>query len=375
MLIETQGLEGSKVLVAVSGGSDSIALLHLLKTNLRHDQMFVATVDHGLRPEAAEEAEFVAKACMVLKIPHQTLKWSPDEKKSSQAARLARYELLVAHARDVGCQTIALGHTLDDQAETLVMRSLRAKPNSGTRGLSGMTVWSSYEDVKLWRPLLEAPRNELRKYLNDQCQVWIDDPSNEKTSSERVRIRRFLSDDKHQYPSKEVISKLAAYSARSRHWLGRQTARLIDEHCSVDQSGHLQFTCPKNLPNLLVLDTLSTLVLAVGGMPFRSPISKLKVSAKAAKQGTKSITTIGRCLVSTNNHLVTVEREDRNIPPLPKLGRQPTHFDGTWLLADDQNRKPFIAALERFRTDVDDEVYFAVQRLVENKPFPLVYST
>ena len=103
-------------LIAVSGGSDSLALLHQLAESKPKSTLFVATVDHQLRPESASEARFVAKISANLGLPHKTLRWDHNNQTSdhisSKAAREGRYALLVAHAKSVGATAIALGHTL-----------------------------------------------------------------------------------------------------------------------------------------------------------------------------------------------------------------------------------------------------------------------
>ncbi len=375
MLIKTDDAPDGPILVAVSGGSDSLAILHLVQKALPKRTLYAATVDHGLRPEAADEAKFVAEICSKLDIPHVTLQWSPKSDRSSQSARFARYELLAAHAHQVGAKTIALGHTLDDQAETLLMRSLRAKSTSGTRGLSGMTPFSAYEDIKLWRSALAARRKALQEFLQHQGQDWINDPSNEKLESERVRIRNFLNSQNSFFPNHEAIARLAALSAKSRLWLGQQTANAITSHCTISADGAAQFHCPSYLPLLVAIDVVSTLVLTIGGMPFRPSVSKLRTPALAAKQGTQSKCAVGRCLLTSKSHTLTIEREPRNIPPLPQLLQTKQIYDGTWTLAKGKKPTPFIVALERFRTEVDDPVYLAVQKLVSKRPFPSVYST
>ncbi len=375
MLIDFDDAPAGTILVAVSGGSDSLALLLLLKATLPNHKIYAATVDHGLRSEAKLEAKFVSGICAKLAVPHVTLTWSPNSKRSSQAARLARYELLVTHARTIGATTIALGHTLNDQAETLVMRSLRTKPTSGTRGMSGMTVWSSYEDIKLWRPALNTKREDLRKFLEDQRQDWINDPSNEKLTSERVSLRNYLNSKPADFPTIETIARFATLSAQSRYWLGKRTAHLINDHCSINAAGNMQFMYPKNCPGPIVIDTLSTLILAAGGLPFRPAISKLQAAADSAVHGTSSRHAVGRCLVSVKKHVITIEREARNIPTIPTTAHKPKLYDGVWLLEVGKEPVPFIASLERFRTEMDDDVYFAVQKLVSKRPFPRVCST
>lgn len=177
--------------VAVSGGSDSLALLHLLHA-WGQVPLTVATVDHGLRPEAAHEADRVAEICDELGVLHQTLAWKGWDGKGNlqDQARQNRYSLLADWAAAEGCDTVVLGHTMDDQAETFLMRLSRS---SGIDGLSGM-------DRRIWRygqrfdrPLLSVRRVELREYLSELGVDWTDDPSNEDARFDRVKARNALA--------------------------------------------------------------------------------------------------------------------------------------------------------------------------------------
>lgn len=176
--------------VAVSGGSDSLALLHLLKDWGRLP-LSAATVDHGLRPEAAEEARRVGEICEGLGVRHVTLTWEGWDGRGNlqDQARRTRFSLLAAWAKDEGCGVVCLGHTLDDQVETFLMRLARS---SGVDGLSGMTQRITRHDMTFDRPLLNERRADLRAYLTRKGVEWIDDPSNEDERFDRVRARKAI---------------------------------------------------------------------------------------------------------------------------------------------------------------------------------------
>lgn len=184
---------GGSIGVAVSGGGDSVALLHLTQKWAAkvgvHVQ--VATVDHNLRAESAAEALGVAKACAKLGLDHQTLHWTGwnGEGNLQAEASAARRRLLADAARAQGLKAILLGHTTDDQAETLLMRLGRG---SGVDGLSGMRP-STLRDGIIWlRPLLGVRRDTLRDWLRSREITWIDDPSNDDLRFDRVKARRAL---------------------------------------------------------------------------------------------------------------------------------------------------------------------------------------
>ncbi|MEM7766493.1 MAG: tRNA lysidine(34) synthetase TilS [Pseudomonadota bacterium] len=183
--------------LAVSGGGDSMALLHLAAdwARPRHQSLLVLTVDHGLRPGSAAEAATVAALCRDKGLAHQTLKWS-GPRAVQAAARNARHALLADALREAGGRWLLTGHTHDDQLETLLMR---ARQGSGWYGLGGMDrvsvspAWPEGRGIQIARPLLGETRHHLRAVLTGLRSPWLDDPSNQDDRFERVRIRRLLT--------------------------------------------------------------------------------------------------------------------------------------------------------------------------------------
>ena len=176
---------GERVLVACSGGGDSIALLHLAQRVLGSDRLAVATVNHNLRDTQAE-LDLVARHAAALGVPHHVLDWHWDGKGNLQAAaREARRGLLTAHADALQIDHILLGHTRDDQAETFLMRLARG---SGVDGLAAMQS----VDGQFFRPLLHVTREELRAWLRAEGLDWAEDPSNADPRFDRVRARAMM---------------------------------------------------------------------------------------------------------------------------------------------------------------------------------------
>ena len=177
-----------KLGLAISGGPDSMALLHLAATALP-DRAEAATVDHGLRPAAAAEAALVARACAALGVPHRTLTISVANEASIQAAaRRARYDALTGWCRERSLPSLATAHHADDQAETLLMRLARG---AGLSGLSGIRESRDLGGVRLVRPLLGWRRTELAAIVSDI--ETVDDPSNTDPRYDRTRARMLLS--------------------------------------------------------------------------------------------------------------------------------------------------------------------------------------
>ena len=181
---------GDHVLVACSGGPDSMALLHLLN-RLRGKlgiTLCCGSVDHGLRPESAQEVVQVGVFADSLAVPFRAARIEvPREGASLQGrARELRYAALADMARALRANRIAVGHTQEDQAESVLGRLLRG---AGIRGLAGIEAKRADGVI---RPLIDCSRAAVRAYAVAEALPFIDDPSNEDLSFERVRIRQYI---------------------------------------------------------------------------------------------------------------------------------------------------------------------------------------
>lgn len=175
--------------VALSGGGNSVALVHLVATWAGGRRVMAATVDHGLRAESRAEAEMAGALCARLGVPHDILIWRDNDAPGNLMAnaRDARLRLLADWARRNDLPAVALGHTSDDQAETVLMRLARG---AGVDGLSGMAETRMTEGMRWLRPLLRISRAELRDYLRACGLGWSDDPSNDNPDFDRIRMRQ-----------------------------------------------------------------------------------------------------------------------------------------------------------------------------------------
>lgn len=206
------------VLVALSGGGDSVALLHLLAAELGASRLRAVIVDHALRAGSADDARNAESIAQSLGVAADilTLSWEEGVNRSQQSAREARYRAICNHARALGLTTITTAHTGDDQAETVLMR---AANGSTWRGLAGIApfsfapLWPEGRGIALARPLLGARRETLRAYLRDTSASWLEDPANDNPKFERVRIRRRL----HELEAGGLdITRVTAIAARLR---------------------------------------------------------------------------------------------------------------------------------------------------------------
>jgi tRNA(Ile)-lysidine synthase len=211
------------IVLAVSGGPDSIALMWLAarwrRALARGPRLVAVTVDHGLRSEAAREARDVKRLARTLDLPHRTVRWTGAKPKTGlpAAARAARYRLLAQAARASGATHILTAHTRDDQAETLLMRLLRG---SGIAGLAAMARESEREGVLLARPFLSVSKSQLIATLKKAKIDFADDPTNRDLNFTRPRLRA-------------VMPVLAAEGGDTRN-LARLAARLARANAAVE---------------------------------------------------------------------------------------------------------------------------------------------
>jgi tRNA(Ile)-lysidine synthase len=213
---------GDGVAVAVSGGADSLALLHALRVlaGPRGWRLAVLTVDHGLRPGSAADAAFVADHAKTLGLPARVLPLGPADLEPHRragpegAARAARYEALWAMTHQLGCGWLATGHTLDDQAETVLLQLLRG---AGPEGLAAMAVRGG----RLLRPLLGVRRSETRVCCAAIGLQWREDPTNAGDGPLRNRVRhRLLPLLEDLRPgATQALARTAALAADERDWL------------------------------------------------------------------------------------------------------------------------------------------------------------
>ena len=224
--------------VAVSGGPDSFALL-LLAAAAFPGRVEAATVDHGLRPESAAEAAFVAAVCGGLDVPHAVLSlpWPEPPSGNVQAvAREARYDELGVWAASRDISWVATGHHLDDQAETLLLRLARG---SGVGGLSGIRPIGLFgrEAHAVWavRPLLGWRKRELVEVVSDAGLEPVEDPSNRDQRFDRTRARELLAATPWLAP--ERLAAAAANLADAEAALSWVTNALFRERAGGDPPG------------------------------------------------------------------------------------------------------------------------------------------
>jgi tRNA(Ile)-lysidine synthase len=289
-----------KLGIALSGGGDSTALLVLLADwAATHDvRLSAATINHHLRPEAKAEITQAADLCADLNVPHQVLHWRDwgGQGNLQAAARQARLTLLTGWAKGENLNSIALGHTLDDQAETVLLRLLRG---SGVDGLSGMQAHRVDGAMHWLRPLLGYRREELRDLLKDLDIPWSEDPSNQDPRFDRVASRRALDCLEDLGLTAEGLANTAERLQQSRNALELATKDAARATCQItplgevliDRAGFL------NLPEDIGLRLMAHALKWVAGNPYRPRMSALSALITTVT-GTGKRAVLGGCLVT-----------------------------------------------------------------------------
>ncbi|MEM7732079.1 MAG: tRNA lysidine(34) synthetase TilS [Pseudomonadota bacterium] len=329
-----------QIAVALSGGSDSLALLSLLHAWRENGgpEVSAVTVNHGLRPEAAGEAAEMAQLCEDWNVPHATLDWARESSSGNlhDQARRARYTLMAEWALSQGIGVIALGHTQDDQAETFLMRLARG---AGVDGLSAMRDRWDQKGVTFVRPLLACGREALRDYLREKGISWVEDAANRDPIYERSRVRAALPEIGI---STQTLSEVAGHLAQARDALhgvtlevARKIARVEMGDVVIDHAGF------SNLSPDLARRLLLTAMRWINGAEY--PPRGGALTALYEDVLAKTNATLQGCDVSHSKGAIRLTREAGALRGVKALPGEP--WDGRWRVTGPNLLNARIAAL------------------------------
>ena len=309
--------------IAVSGGVDSMALAWIAKAWQRESgcHLTALTVDHGLRPGSDQEARLVSAWMADLGMSHHILRWNGERPMAGiqDAARQARYKLLTDWCRMNSADALLVAHTLEDQAETFLMRLLRG---SGGDGLAAMRAVSRINGLPLIRPLLGVEKRELMGVLRDVGQDWIEDPSNQDDQFARVRVRRWSSTLSGLGLDADRLCKLAANFGALRASLEDVTHHAVGDLVTFDPGGWAEL--PQGLlcraPDVLARRILLSVLRSVGGK-YHAPRSDRVTRGLAKCRVTSAFQafSLGGCIVRQKGHSLIIYREERGKAPPTEL--------------------------------------------------------
>ncbi len=197
----TKAPEGNKFAIAVSGGTDSVAMLFLIREwcRIKHKQFCVFHVDHSMRETSSSDADWVKNICSENGIDFYSRKATEEDLANNRNlgsegwARNFRYSSFASMLKESGAEVIVTGHNSDDQAETIIMRMMRGCSWRGIHGIKSQIILNFSETkLKIWRPILNISRRELSSFLKSINQTWREDETNQTDLYLRNKIRHKL---------------------------------------------------------------------------------------------------------------------------------------------------------------------------------------
>lgn len=296
-----------KYAVAISGGSDSLAMLLMLIDFGFKECITVLHYNHNLRNESEKEADWIRKWCENHGIRFLSEKWvNPKlEANIQQEARQARYAFFKQESERENFDAVLVGHTKDDVVETMLMRLGRG---SGLSGLSAMQKESNVFGVKIVRPLLDFSREELQTYLDNKNQEYISDPSNENKQFFRIRVRNLKPALKEAGLNYEHIAASAHALRRSddalNFFVDSLANQLIEENESSVQLSSDIFMYPEEVQ----LRLLAKALFAVTDDGLAPRTSKRQQALFSMQESVKKFT-LGGAIFKRINNAYLLEKE------------------------------------------------------------------
>ncbi|WP_417830300.1 tRNA lysidine(34) synthetase TilS [Thalassospira sp.] len=296
-----------KILVAVSGGADSMALALLADEwcRARGGRAIAVTVDHGLRPAAATEARWVAGELARYGIEHIIKSWRGAKPASAvqQKARHARYQILDDLMAEMGIYHLVVAHHAGDQSETIAMRRGR---DTSPIGLAGMSARRYLRHGRLLRPLLGIPKADLVATLKSRGQEWIEDPSNQDEKFERVRVRKALA-------ANSSGTADGAKDAWTRKTLEQRIGRLLAASVTLHPNGVAMIISDVFSGAQDDLDAaihaLGRVVRTVGGAAYPPAMDKLRGALDRLRANKTGRISLGGCVLHGRTSHLYVYRE------------------------------------------------------------------
>ncbi|MGD9981805.1 MAG: tRNA lysidine(34) synthetase TilS [Hyphomonadaceae bacterium] len=318
------------VLLALSGGGDSVALLHLLAEEIGPARVRAVVVDHALREGSAADAVRARDFAEAQGVGAEvlTLAWSSSANRAQAAAREARYRAICAYARAARLNTLVAAHTADDQAETVLMRAAKG---SAWRGLAGIApfafapIWPEGRGIALARPLLGARRGDLRSYLRGRGADWIEDPANANAAYERVRVRERLRELEALGLDPMQLAGVASRLRARADALDVAAAELIHRSVQPGLVTHVSLAAWR-APRDVRLRALSVLIAAASGSSREPPWGDLEALEQRVMDANHRGSTYGGVAFSPMEGGLALAREPGAVlgradgaPPLPEL--------------------------------------------------------
>ncbi len=324
--------------LAVSGGSDSLALLFLAAdwAGRNSRRLEAVTIDHGLRSASKSECEYVSKVATELLIEHTTLTWLEKPAGNLQKlARDARHRLFASWAKERNLSVVLLGHTLEDNAETILMRLSRG---SGVDGLTGMSQSKNIKSLEIFRPLLKMSRLELRNYLSARSVSWIDEPSNFDMRYQRVKIRKLLPTLATFGLTTNKLNAFGEHMARAKLALDLEVLRFAKKNVQQKSWGDLviEQEAFRFLSSEYQVRLLSAALRWTSGNEYRPRFNSLRrLLSQIKSETTMRGSSLMGCVIKCNGTKIVITRELSAVPNSKIITQSRFLWDNKWILKVD----------------------------------------
>ncbi len=312
----------NSLLLAVSGGPDSVALLlaiaHWRARGGR--EIAVATVDHGLRADSRAEAEQVGRWAKALGFAAHLLSWEGAKPKTrlQEKARDARYALLADCARRIGADAIVTAHHADDQVETILFRLTRG---SGVAGLAGMARVSRCGEAALLRPLLDLRKSDLEKICTGANHPFFSDPSNANEIFARARLRNLAPTLSAQGLDHDALLRLGARAAQADAALAQCAHELFARALMDAKSGvSLDAATLRAAPQEIIQRTLALAIAKARPSPDTTSILRLERLERASHRLAAALAAQAPLRLTLGDILIDAQDGRVSLKPAPPRG-------------------------------------------------------
>ncbi|WP_407512237.1 tRNA lysidine(34) synthetase TilS [Wolbachia endosymbiont of Trichogramma kaykai] len=309
----------NQIAVAVSGGVDSIVLLHLMTNWAKKNKLslpIALTVNHGLRSESQKEADFVISYAKQLGAKESfILNWEKQNIKGNiqLQARKARYKLLEEWCKNNNVKCLLVAHHKDDQAETFLLRLERG---SGVDGLSSMDYKSFLNGIYILRPLLNFSRSEIEKYANLHRLKWIEDRSNYDLKYRRTLYRNLLKASDNQEILTERICLTALHMKRAAKALMHYTRLALNDCVNIHDLGYIEIKLDElyKLPEEIALRLLLYSIMAIVNEHYKPRYrSLITIFNKVSQKDSDINCTLSGCKIRKYGGSILIMRESSKI--------------------------------------------------------------
>ena len=331
--------------LAVSGGGDSMAMLHLASewANVKKKVIKVVTVNHNLRNEAKKEAIFTREFVKKLGHNHTILEWKKlsDGGNLQAEASFARKKLISNWAKLNNIKTVLVAHTLDDQVETILMRFTRG---SGVDGLVGMKKILKLKGIFWFRPLLTISRDDLRKFLKIKKIQWIEDPTNEDRKYLRVKARDVILQLQQFGINTDLVINTSIRMENARRVLNDVATEAFNKYVTLKNWGDVEVN--REIFNSFREDTflriLAGIIKGISGSIYRPRYKDLINFTEAIINKNFKARTLCGVLVRAMNEKKIVFRREPSFPFfVSDLQSKEFIWDGRWQISVSRSLRKF----------------------------------